>query len=53
MSDNFRSRAITEGLERAIELGFRNTNWLLHDPDLDNIRGHPRFMELVHKTENA
>jgi serine/threonine protein kinase/tetratricopeptide (TPR) repeat protein len=40
-------------LERAIELGFRNTKWLLHDPDLDNIRGHPRFMELVHKTETA
>ena len=40
-------------LERAIELGFRNTEWLLHDPDLDNIREHPRFMELVHRTETA
>ena len=40
-------------LERAIQLGFRNTNWLHHDPDLDNVRKLPRFIALVHRTETA
>lgn len=34
-------------MDRAIDLGFRNTAWLRHDPDLDNIRKHPRFDALV------
>ena len=37
-------------LERAIGLGFRNTNWLVHDPDLDNVREYPRFRELLDRT---
>ena len=39
--------AALEHLERAIELGFRNTVWLQNDPDFSNIRQHPRFAELV------
>jgi adenylate cyclase len=38
-------------LEHAIDLGFRNANWLYNDPDLDNIRDIPRFNELVERTK--
>ena len=33
-------------LERAIELGIANKKWLEHDPDMDPLRDHPRFIEL-------
>lgn len=34
-------------LERAIEEGFGNREWIEHDPDLDPLRGHPRLEELL------
>jgi tetratricopeptide (TPR) repeat protein len=34
-------------LERAMELGMRNVDWLLTDPDLESVRGDPRFAALV------
>ncbi|MDP9177510.1 MAG: protein kinase [Gemmatimonadota bacterium] len=34
-------------LERAIELGMRNREWLTTDPDLVSIRGNPRFAALL------
>jgi len=39
-------RAI-ECLERAVESGFGHRDWIDHDPDLDALREHPRFQELV------
>jgi tetratricopeptide (TPR) repeat protein len=36
-------------LEQAIRLGFRNTSWVHNDPDLINIRDHPRFGELLER----
>ncbi|MBA3342625.1 MAG: protein kinase [Gemmatimonadaceae bacterium] len=34
-------------LERAMELGMRNKDWLMTDPDLDSIRDDPRFAALL------
>ena len=34
-------------LERAMELGMRNRDWLMTDPDLESIRGDPRFQALL------
>jgi len=34
-------------LERSIELGMRNRDWLMTDPDLDSLRDDPRFTALL------
>ena len=34
-------------LERAVEAGFGHRDWIEQDPDLDALREHPRFQELV------
>jgi TolB-like protein/Flp pilus assembly protein TadD len=34
-------------LERAMELGMRNRDWLMTDPDLSSIRDDPRFVALL------
>jgi serine/threonine protein kinase/Tfp pilus assembly protein PilF len=34
-------------LERALTNGFGQREWILHDSDLDPLRGHPRFKELL------
>jgi hypothetical protein len=34
-------------LERAMELGMRNRDWLMTDPDLSSIREDPRFAALL------
>ena len=34
-------------LERAMELGMRNRDWLMTDPDLASIREDPRFKALL------
>jgi len=41
-----RGRAM-ECLEEAVAVGFGNREWLSHDPDLDGLRGDPRFERLV------
>jgi hypothetical protein len=33
--------------EHAVRAGFRNRRWMESDPDLDSIRGHPRFRAAV------
>jgi serine/threonine protein kinase/Tfp pilus assembly protein PilF len=41
-------------LERAMELGMRNKDWLTTDPDLESIRSDPRFQALLtEKTPSA
>ena len=34
-------------LERAIEVGMRNRDWLMTDPDLESVRDDPRFVALL------
>jgi serine/threonine protein kinase/tetratricopeptide (TPR) repeat protein len=38
-------------LERATELGMRNVDWLLTDPDLEAVRGDPRFDALIRESQ--
>jgi len=39
-----------ECLEDAVAVGFGNRSWLERDPDLDNVRGEPRFEALLELT---
>lgn len=34
-------------LKRGIEGGYQFYDWLRHDPDLDNLRDDPEFIELM------
>jgi tetratricopeptide (TPR) repeat protein len=34
-------------LERAVELGYKDHDWMTQDPDLDGLKGHPAFKALV------
>lgn len=40
-------QAALDALERAVELGFEDVEYMLHDPDLLCLRLHPRFRRLV------
>ncbi len=40
-------------LERAIELGMRNRDWLMTDPDLQGVRDDPRFAALLTGTATS
>jgi tetratricopeptide (TPR) repeat protein len=33
-------------LERAINLGYRDFNWMAHDPDLKNLREHENYKHI-------
>jgi TolB-like protein/tetratricopeptide (TPR) repeat protein len=34
-------------LEDAVDVGFGNKGWMENDPDLESLRGHPRFQSLL------
>jgi len=34
-------------LERAVELGYKDVDWLMQDPDLEGLKTHPAFQKLV------
>jgi adenylate cyclase len=34
-------------LEEAVEVGFGNREWLEKDPDIESLRGHPRFKNIM------
>lgn len=41
--------AALRALERAVELGYRDFDWLTQDPDLESLKEHPAFKGLVSK----
>jgi Flp pilus assembly protein TadD len=34
-------------LRRAVQLGYRDLDWMLQDPDLDGLKNHEEFQQLV------
>lgn len=36
-----------EALNHAVKLGYRDLQWMLEDPDLENLRNHPAFQRLL------
>lgn len=36
-------------LKRAIDLGYRDLDWLLQDPDLEGLKHYPAFKKLISK----
>lgn len=36
-------------LEKAVELGYRDHEWMEQDPDLDSLKNHPAFLALLAK----
>lgn len=41
------NREAIEALRTAMEKGYRDFNWLMEDPDLNNIHGDPGFSALL------
>ncbi len=41
------TEAALDHLERAAALGIADRRWLEHDPDMDSLRGHPRFITVL------
>ena len=42
-----RTPAAMRSLRRAIDLGYSDVDWMLQDPDLDDLKNHPEFESLV------
>ncbi len=40
-------RAALRALQHAVELGYRDSDWMQQDPDLDPLKGRPEFAALV------
>jgi tetratricopeptide (TPR) repeat protein len=40
-----------QALERAIELGYDDYDWMQHDPDLSGLKDHPSFQKLLAKLQ--
>lgn len=41
-----KSDAMTQ-LKRAVQLGYRDFDWMQQDPDLEALKNHPEFQELL------
>ncbi len=41
-----KSAALTE-LKQAVQLGYRDFDWMQQDPDLEPLKNHPGFQELL------
>jgi len=39
--------AALRSLRQAVNLGYRDFNWILHDPDLETLKRRPSFIELL------
>jgi hypothetical protein len=42
-----RSTDALRSLQRAVALGYEDVDWMLQDPDLDEIKRHPAFATLL------
>jgi hypothetical protein len=42
-----RRAAALRTLRRAVQLGYRDLDWMLQDPDLDGLKNHEEFQQLV------
>jgi tetratricopeptide (TPR) repeat protein len=42
-----RPSAALRSLRQAVNLGYRDFEWMLHDPDLESLKKTPRFVELI------
>lgn len=38
-------------LQRAVELGYSDVDWLMQDPDLDALKSHPAFKLLLERID--
>lgn len=44
--------ALTE-LKRAVQLGYRDLDWMQQDPDLEPLKNHPEFVALLEELKPA
>ncbi len=42
-----RNRDALRALRSAVELGYRDLDWMTQDPDLENLKAHPEFESLL------
>ena len=42
-----RKSAALHSLQQAIALGYRDYDWMLQDPDLEELKPHPNFLPLL------
>lgn len=42
-----RKAAALRSLRQAVELGYRDFDWMEQDPDLEDLKGHPQFISLL------
>ncbi|MFI5356560.1 MAG: TPR end-of-group domain-containing protein [Opitutales bacterium] len=48
-----RNRDALRSLDRAIELGYRDVDWMMQDPDFEELKQHPGFTALLEKMKPA
>ncbi|MCZ6672516.1 MAG: hypothetical protein O7C75_06200, partial [Verrucomicrobia bacterium] len=41
-----------DALVQAVKLGYRDLQWMMEDPDLENLRNHPAFQRLVQRMKS-
>lgn len=46
-----RNAEAMRSLERAVELGYRDVDWLMQDPDLEALKHYPAFKVLLSKID--
>ena len=44
-----RAEPALDYLERAVQNGFGHKEWIEHDPDLESLRGSPRYQALLNR----
>ncbi len=46
-----RRRAALDMLRRAVQLGYRDVDWMQQDPDLEDLQDHPEFLALLEQLD--